>query len=614
MSDISDVLAVGRYLGLNKTGAERANDITTLLAKQQGMELAQEKFALDIEKEKFDRVYKGAHLTYGMMEKALSNPALSEVHREWLLDMAEQYGATLPPEMQAGFKVLPGLRFLSDEGQREREFDRRFKRPEDPRGADGLALPLTPENEHIHAKTRFAQMEYDYKKAITIFGVDKGKEMVKIPKLIQVSTPGSQGSKASVTSEGKTKSVETPATEAQTGQNLWFLDPDTRQVTSINPGVLGVDLTQAEKWGYNLRQIAMTGGAPIGEPSFGEYNGKKFRVTPMKDLLTGKEFVDRQDYGETDAGLKGIPEDVVTAFSYVKLGIKEAGTLAKGGGGNPNALAIAKSLMKLEDSYSRFKGKEASTIALDAQLAGIDRQIKSMYPQMQKYQLVRLDKELPTGYFGGFSIEDVNFGFIKADRQVRVKDANGAPVVLHQDSETGNTFDAKGRKIDTPTPPKDGDTVSEIILKPTEQPKKVGQATQVPEAAPEFVIAGLGKAVSSLVEGLGLFGQKIGQAARAVGSLDVSGEFSPEKVEEHQKKTTEINEAAKAELNKTIENVRSIIQDARTEKQVAEVLNDNVAYIIEYLRQLREKAKGDKTAVETLDEFINKLLGVRSGE
>lgn len=645
VDSIGEMLAVGRFLGLDDSPMDEIKDVMTVARTKQSMQLEREKA-------QWDRTHDGAKLVFGLMEKALSNSALSEAHREWLLNLSDSYKSSLPKELRAGFEALPGLRFLSEEGQREREFDRRFERPKDPVGADGLPLPLTAENEPIIAKTRLAQMEHDYKKVISIFGPEKGKEMMKLPKFISV-LPGAQagqgtpkvGAKAA---EGASGYVPGVGTGQETSQNLWFIDPDTRQVQSVNLGVLGVDLKQAQEWGYSLLDMAKSGAAPIAPPQIMTIDGESARITPMKALMGGKEFVDKINYGKPDSAYSGIPDDVNLALSYVGFGVTDpdsAKTKFGSAAMNPKALEIAQLFGTLEEAFKGAKGDKNKQLAVTTQIQQIDSFLKSRYPeQMKNYRLVQLDPNLPKEGilkyigFGGLALEGMHFGFIKADRIIRVTGDDGPEINLHQDSETGQAYDDNGTKVNSPTsePIKDGDVVPGIRLKPKVQAGKSGQPTVVAEAAPEFVMAGIGKAVSMLLDDLSIMGGQIGRGLKAVGSLDVSGEYDPEKAKGKQKTTLEKNREARAELGENIEQVRQRL--ATTAAEVTELLaslganftenmaaggealdimsadaDEALAMIATAIQEARARYATDKTAVEILDDLLEKIVNTRDG-
>lgn len=389
---------------------------------------------LQIEKERWNRHLDDVKLTFGIFEKAFSNPALSDASRENMLHLARMMQTSLTPMESAALAGIGSTRILSSDELKAREFDRRFPKPKPPIGSDGAMLPHSDENAPAWARFYLRQAERDQKKAIAIYGLEKGKAIAPVPALIQ-------------TDKENVYAYKNPLTNTMGLMNL---------ATDVPEGLIkrAIDAKRT-----SLSEIAATGMIPDPDqkPQKMYYNGNGYLVESSYDIRTGKHGVMTTPIGPAP------PEQLPKTLRNVMLafGIKDDERREKLLS-NPAEAGLFESLqtaMKIKNPTEKASA-----------FANIRAQLLQAFPkngwmpfvvQQKKGSLLNLIPFRKDTFY----LKDSGIIWRRTNGTAQFFDANNEVFTAYT-TPSGVAVDANGNDIPGSEGKKSGDTIPSVIARP----------------------------------------------------------------------------------------------------------------------------------------------------
>ena len=372
-------------------------------------------------------------LAFGVFERAFSNPALSESSRNHMLQLAGMLQSSLTREEQIALAGIGSTRILSADEMKAREFDQRFPVPKPPRAPDGSELPHTPENVPTWAAYNIRLAERAQKRAIAIYGVEKGKELVKLPKLFQTDE-----------------------------RNVYaFRNPLTRNIGFIN---LKEDLPEgllkrAIDKGSSLSEIAVEGG--FNDPDIKArtvyYNGGAYNVAPYVDLRTGQRGVKSTPIGPAPA--KELPSALRNVMMAFNIEDDEKRDKLFKNAEEAGLYESLKAAMDLSDPVEKASA-----------FANIRRQLLQSYPESGWVPFIAQQKKGSFWNFARSAKKDVYYekdsGIVwrRINGIKEFVDANNQKIVLYT-TPSGEAVDKNGKDVPQAKGKESGAVLPDVVAR-----------------------------------------------------------------------------------------------------------------------------------------------------
>ncbi len=389
---------------------------------------------------------------------------IPQATRDYYNSMMRAQYYSLTPEMQNILTPLLENSPLDANTQKVEFFEKYGEQPPmEPYSTQGdkiEPLPRTQENARRWAEYDISSSEYQYRRNLFLFG-DRYAESQKPPMFYQPVEWVGEGEKR------------------QPG-DFWYRDPQTRQITNIPSSIAEVSMKDLENMGWTLPRVKSTGVMPIGgtEPIIATVGGSKVQITPVKDLITGEEKYNIENFGSDDSVVKKLPPKVLTALGELGRGTDYTDPKEVRDGEVANIMQI---LTEFESAYGKIPTQE--------QLNGLNSRLQAYYPEMLGNRLVRIPKDKQGFMRRILRIPGTEWSIIPVTATRNVIDRTGTPGTVFVDEGSGRTFAADGTEI-MQNNVKEGDTVSSIQFRPEIIGKQWSIKTQQPiegEIDPELL-------------------------------------------------------------------------------------------------------------------------------
>ena len=394
-------------------------------------------------------------MVLGLYERAFSSPNLSDASRENLSALASTFAGSLTGLEQRALQGTLMLRFLSPEEQRLREYERRFPAPKPPKKPDGELMEQTPENALLWGQFALEKAEWAQKRAITAYGVEKGKALSPVPALVRTSA-----------------------------ENVYaFRDPMTRNVQLVH---LDKDLPKGllkralDENLTSLSEVARYGGFPVNKPVEGSYGGYRFATQEWYDVRTGRRGLRTKPIGATKEMPEAPPAWVLNASYALKIGDEDtAEKLLK----DPRSRGLYEELRKvLEMSYGS-KEQKVALAALQNELRAAGKNGVNWIPVLTGTPERSWLHKASGGALGKIELEGGGVSFVRTGGVKQFIDATGAESInLYYDPISGNHFDARGKLVPEAKGKESGEQLPTVkVAKPqrAEELRELGEANGI---------------------------------------------------------------------------------------------------------------------------------------
>jgi hypothetical protein len=362
--------------------------------------------------------------------------------RDYYNSMMSMHYYSLTPEMQ---NILTPLLVNSpmDANTQKVEFFDKYgdQPPEKPYTSKlgkfantGDELPRTQENAQRWAEYDIGMAEYTMKRNLFLFGKDYANT-VKLPKFHQPVEWIGEG-------------------EQRRPGDFWYRDPDTQRITNIPASIAEADTKKLEDWGWTMARVRNSGLRPVAEPIMATVGGNRVQITPVKDLVTGRESYEVFSYDKNDDTVKKLPPKILTALGELGRGTSYDDTKAVKDGEVANVMRV---LTEFEDAYGKTPTQE--------QLNSLNTRLQAYYPEMTGNRLVRIPKDKQGFMRKMLNIPGTEWSIIPVTSTRNVTDRTGNSGTVFVDEASGRTFAADGTEI-MQSNVKEGDTITSINFKP----------------------------------------------------------------------------------------------------------------------------------------------------